>query len=76
MLPTWLPAVREAWTSGESVDFEEVSLVLMLRDLLRRLTRISFHLQIESEHRAKPLAGVVFTMTHFAQGEFSILFCS
>lgn len=25
MLPTWLPAVREAWTSAEKVDFDDVS---------------------------------------------------
>lgn len=24
MLPTWLPAVREVWTSAEKVDWDEV----------------------------------------------------
>ncbi|GAA5930116.1 uncharacterized protein JCM15063_004721 [Sporobolomyces koalae] len=48
MQPDWLPAVREAWTSGEKVDFE----------------------QLERDYRLLPLTNVVFTMTHFAKGDY------
>ncbi|GAA5901568.1 uncharacterized protein JCM6883_000258 [Sporobolomyces salmoneus] len=33
MLPSWLPAVREAWTSGEKIDWDQLELAHRLKPL-------------------------------------------
>ncbi|GAA5967510.1 hypothetical protein JCM3765_004691 [Sporobolomyces pararoseus] len=33
MTPEWLPAVREAWTSGEKVDFDQIEIIYRLKPL-------------------------------------------
>lgn len=73
MKPSWLPAVKEAWTSGEDVNYLEVRLALSSRfqpatSRGRRTYQLT-NPQLELQHAMPILEGVKASLTGFPQGK-------